>query len=435
MQFSTLTPVNVLTGFLGSGKTTLLNRWVRQASMQNTLIVINEFGDIGLDHQLITQSDEQAVVEMSSGCLCCTLRGDLSRTLKQAIDSLLAEGKPAPSRVVIETTGLADPAPILQMLMTDHWLAHRFQLDSVVCCVDAANGEATLQAHRESQRQIAIADRLLITKIDLVDEVRLTPLANQLASINPAAEQWQVVNGNLSPELLVGAGLFRRDSQRYQVEQWLKSARYSVIHAEDVKHEEKQQGGSSADAVPPSSQPTLTRHGENINAFCFCVEALITPGALENWLDLLMSLMGKRCFVSKRLCTLPIVMSHSRCTVSSTFFTRQRLCRCSVLTTVFLGLSSLLKMSRPPLWLSFTVFSHPLALRRPYQLIQQLTHQPTYQLTHQLTRRFNDGFYFTRYCPATCAFTGYAFLGWYGGHCLASKTGRVPSECQCISGR
>ena len=294
MQFSTLTPVNVLTGFLGSGKTTLLNRWVRQASMQNTLIVINEFGDIGLDHQLITQSDEQAVVEMSSGCLCCTLRGDLSRTLKQAIDSLLAEGKPAPSRVVIETTGLADPAPILQLLMTDHWLAHRFQLDSVVCCVDAANGEATLQAHRESQRQIAIADRLLITKTDLVDEVRLTPLANQLASINPAAEQWQVVNGNLSPELLVGAGLFRRDSQRYQVEQWLKSARYSVIHAEDVKHEEKQQGGSSADAVPPSSQPTLTRHGENINAFCFCVEALITPGALENWLDLLMSLMGEK---------------------------------------------------------------------------------------------------------------------------------------------
>ncbi|CAH1043540.1 CobW family GTP-binding protein [Halomonas sp. TD01] len=294
MQFSTLTPVNVLTGFLGSGKTTLLNRWVRQASMRNTLIVINEFGDIGLDHQLITQSDEQAVVEMSSGCLCCTLRGDLSRTLQQAIDALLAEGKPAPARVVIETTGLADPAPILQLLMTDHWLAHRFQLDSVVCCVDAANGESTLQAHRESQRQVAIADRLLITKTDLVDEVRLTPLANQLASINPAAEQWQVVNGNLSPELLVGAGLLRRDSQRYQVDQWLKSARYSVLYATDVEHEKSQQSVNSAAFMQPTSQPTLTRHGENINAFCFCVEALITPEALENWLDLLMLLMGEK---------------------------------------------------------------------------------------------------------------------------------------------
>ena len=94
-----------------------------------------------------------------------------------------------------------------------------------------------------------------------------------------------MVNGNLSPELLVGAGLFRRDSQRHQVEQWLKSARYSVIHAEDVKHEGEQQGDSNAAFVQPTSQPTLTRHGENINAFCFCVEELITPDALENWLE------------------------------------------------------------------------------------------------------------------------------------------------------
>ena len=294
MQFTTLTPVNVLTGFLGSGKTTLLNRWVRQTSMRNTLVVINEFGDIGLDHQLITQSDEQAVIEMSSGCLCCTLRGDLSRTLQQAVDELLANGKPAPSRVVIETTGLADPAPILQLLMTDHWLAHRFQLDSVVCCVDAANGEATLQAHRESQRQVAVADRLLITKTDLVDESRLAPLANQLAAINPAAEQWQVVNGNLSPDLLVGAGLFRGDTQRYQVDQWLKPARYALHHATASPRDEHQPEGMTAAFTQPSSQPTLTRHGEHINAFCFCVEEPITPDALENWLDLLMSLMGEK---------------------------------------------------------------------------------------------------------------------------------------------
>ncbi|MCC5902493.1 MAG: GTP-binding protein [Halomonas sp.] len=294
MQFTTLTPVNVLTGFLGSGKTTLLNRWVRQASMRNTLVVINEFGDIGLDHQLITQSDEQAVVEMSSGCLCCTLRGDLSRTLQQAIDELLAKGKPAPARVVIETTGLADPAPILQLLMTDHWLAHRFQLDSVVCCVDAANGEATLQAHRESQRQVAVADRLLITKTDLVNRERLTQLANQLASLNPAAEQWQVLNGNLSPDLLVGAGLYRGASQGYRVEQWLKSSSYHLHHATAHGRDETPQPSFTSTLEPPSSKPSLTRHGENINAFCFCVEEPITPDVLENWLDLLMSFMGEK---------------------------------------------------------------------------------------------------------------------------------------------
>lgn len=294
MQLTTLTPVNVLTGFLGSGKTTLLNRWVRQASMKNTLVVINEFGAIGLDHQLITQSDEQAVVEMSSGCLCCTLRGDLSRTLQQAVDELLAKGKPAPARVVIETTGLADPTPILQMLMTDHWLAHRFQLDSVVCCVDAANGEATLQAHRESQRQIAIADRLLITKIDLVDEGRLAPLVNQLASINPAAEQWQVLHGHLSPDLLVGAGIFRADAKLYQVQQWLKAASYRTHQADASGVIDGEDISDAALSINSTSQPTLTRHGEHINAFCFCVEPLITPDALENWLDLLMSLMGEK---------------------------------------------------------------------------------------------------------------------------------------------
>lgn len=294
MQFTTLTPVNVLTGFLGSGKTTLLNRWVRQASMQNTLVVINEFGDIGLDHQLITQGDEQAVVEMSSGCLCCTLRGDLSRTLQQAIDELLAKGKPPPSRVVIETTGLADPAPILQLLMTDHWLAYRFQLDSVVCCVDAANGEATLQAHRESQRQVAVADRLLITKTDLADEGRLGYLANQLAKINPAAEQWQVINGNLAPDLLVGAGLYRGGSQGYQVNQWLKAASYHAHYAAPHTPGEGKPNSTVATLTQPNSQPTLTRHGEHINAFCFCVEARISPEVLENWLDIVMSLMGEK---------------------------------------------------------------------------------------------------------------------------------------------
>ncbi|MGP9497660.1 CobW family GTP-binding protein [Halomonas sp. AOP43-D1-4] len=291
MTTPSLIPINVLTGFLGSGKTTLLNRWVHQSSMRNTLVVINEFGDIGLDHLLITHSDEQAVIEMSSGCLCCTLRGDLSRTLQQALEDIQAQDKPLPSRVVIETTGLAVPTSILQLLMTDHWLAHRFKLDSVVCCVDAINGAATLTAHSESQQQVAIADKLLLTKTDLAEQNVVSTLANQLARINPTAEQWQVINGELSASLLVGAGLYRSEQAGYQVDQWLKAGSYTIQPAD-------QHAGAafslSEHSLLNAAQPDSTSHGDSINAFCFSVEEPIHPDTLESWLDILMSLMGDK---------------------------------------------------------------------------------------------------------------------------------------------
>ncbi|MBT2786366.1 MULTISPECIES: GTP-binding protein [unclassified Halomonas] len=291
MQEAPLIPVNLLTGFLGSGKTTLLNRWVHQTSMHNTLVVINEFGAIGLDHQLITHSDEQAVIEMSSGCLCCTLRGDLSRTLQQAMEDLEAQEKPLPARVVIETTGLAEPTSLLQLLMTDHWLAHRFKLDSVVCCVDAANGLATLDAHPESQQQIAVADKLLITKTDLASEESVSQLANRLAKLNPAAAQWQVINGELSADLLVGAGLHGGETKGFQVEQWLKAGSYAVHQADPHP------GAFSAplNRSPLNThQPGDSPHSDGINAFCFSVNELIEPDALQGWLDVLMSLMGDK---------------------------------------------------------------------------------------------------------------------------------------------
>lgn len=300
MQAPSLIPINLLTGFLGSGKTTLLNRWVHQTSMTNTLVVINEFGAIGLDHQLITQSDEQAVIEMSSGCLCCTLRGDLSRTLQQALEDMEAQGKALPSRVVIETTGLAAPTSLLRLLMTDHWLAHRFKLDSVVCCVDAANGMATLDAHQEPQQQVAVAEKLLITKTDLASEEVVSQLANRLAKLNPAAEQWQVLNGELSADLLVGAGLTRHDpyagadndvnkgAQGYQVEQWLKAGRYALHQAGPLTPR------LLTGAPPGPLQPEHSAHSDTIKAFCFSVDELIAPETLESWLDILMSLKGDK---------------------------------------------------------------------------------------------------------------------------------------------
>lgn len=282
-------PVTVLTGFLGSGKTTLLNRLVRQPAMSNALVVINEFGDIGLDHRLVAQSDENSVVEMSSGCLCCTIRGDLSRTVQKTFDAIERAGGEPFSRVIIETTGLADPAPILHTLMTDYWLAHRLVLDGVICLVDAASGISTLNAHRESQRQAAVADRLLITKGDLVDEERLTRLGEHLARINPAAEQLQVRHGEVAVEQLTGGSL---PVQQRRAEQWLSAASYAQITP--AGSAAPANVGSLVSMVAPASNPSLTRHGEQIRSFCFTVEQPIAAELLEDWLDLLMSLLGEK---------------------------------------------------------------------------------------------------------------------------------------------
>ncbi|MCC5883815.1 MAG: GTP-binding protein [Halomonas sp.] len=291
MSFDTqdLIPVTVLTGFLGSGKTTLLNQLVRQPSMKDALVVINEFGDIGLDHRLVTESDEHSVVEMSSGCLCCTIRGDLSRTVQKTFDAIERAGGEPFSRVIIETTGLADPAPILHTLMTDYWLAHRLALDGVICLVDAASGVSTLNAHRDSQRQAAIADRLVITKVDLVDEARLSRLAEHLSRINPAAEQLQVRHGEVAAEQLTGGSLAK---QQRRADQWLSAASYAQVTP--AAGSAPMNAGSLVSMIAPTSSPSLTRHGEQIRSFCFTVEQPIAAELLEDWLDLLMSLMGEK---------------------------------------------------------------------------------------------------------------------------------------------
>ncbi|MED5358312.1 MAG: GTP-binding protein, partial [Pseudomonadota bacterium] len=154
-------PVSVLTGFLGSGKTTVLNHLIQQPELSRTLVLINEFGEIGLDHDLVTHAKDEVVIEMASGCLCCTIRGDLAKTLREAPERFAREGKVWFDRVVIETTGLADPAPILHTLMTDPGVARHYRLDGVIATVDAFNGASTLDQQIESVKQAAMADRLL----------------------------------------------------------------------------------------------------------------------------------------------------------------------------------------------------------------------------------------------------------------------------------
>lgn len=179
-------PVAVLTGFLGSGKTSVLNRLVRHAGMARTLVIINEFGEIGLDHELVEASTGDTIL-LQSGCLCCTLRSDLTETLSSVFNRA-QRGEVAPfDRVVIETTGLAEPEPVMQALMAEPSIAGRFALRSVVATVDALHGAATLRRHVEAAKQVAAADRILLTKVDLATSATVETVQARVRALNPAA--------------------------------------------------------------------------------------------------------------------------------------------------------------------------------------------------------------------------------------------------------
>src|SRR3954452_6412228 len=180
-------PLTVLTGFLGAGKTSLLNRLLNDPALADTVVIINEFGEIGLDHLFVKSIDDNMVL-LQSGCLCCTLRGDLVTALENLLRDL-DNGRVSFSRVILETTGLADPAPVLQTAMAHPYLVMRYRLDGVITVIDAVNGGATLDEHLESLKQVAVADRIVLTKTDLIpsDDARKAQLLRRLHTLNPAA--------------------------------------------------------------------------------------------------------------------------------------------------------------------------------------------------------------------------------------------------------
>lgn len=282
-----LIPVTLLMGFLGSGKTTLLNRLVQQPEMADALVLINEFGEIGLDHLLVTHSRDDIVVEMSSGCLCCTIRGDLVRTLKDAHERFAHEGRRQFGRVVIETTGLADPAPIVHTLASHGDLRDLYRLDGLVTTIDARNGEATLDAHVEAVKQAAMADRLLLTKTDLVDGETLARIGERLRAINPAADVVRVAHGDLAASRILELGLFKSDGKIADVERWLAEERYRAddpVHHHTHEHDHTHGDHAHAHDV--------NRHDDQIRAFCFTVEDPIPRQVLTDWLDVLLAMMG-----------------------------------------------------------------------------------------------------------------------------------------------
>lgn len=194
-------PIHLLTGFLGAGKTTVLNGLLRHPELQRTAVIVNEFGAVGIDHLLVAQSSE-SVIELANGCLCCTIQSDLVTTLFGLYAARVNGEVPPFERVVIETSGLAEPGPILETLFINSIVAPRFALAGVLTVVDALNGARTVDLQPESAKQIAAADRVLMTKTDLASAAQLSALEERVQALNPDCSITQVLNGAVTPALL-----------------------------------------------------------------------------------------------------------------------------------------------------------------------------------------------------------------------------------------
>jgi G3E family GTPase len=222
-------PLTVLTGFLGAGKTTLLNRLVNDPALAETAVIVNEFGEVGLDH-LLVKPIRDGVVLLQSGCLCCTLRGDLVDALEQLLRDL-DNGRAVFRRVILETTGLADPAPVLQTAMAHPYLVLRYRLDGVITVVDAIIGATTLDTHMESVKQVAVADRIVLSKSDLLaspqDQRARDALAARLRALNPAAPILDAAADEATPARLLACGLFDPNRKIPDVARWLAAEAYA----------------------------------------------------------------------------------------------------------------------------------------------------------------------------------------------------------------
>ena len=273
-------PLSVMTGFLGAGKTTLLNRLLRDPGLRDTAVLVNEVGEIGLDHLFYEILDGETVL-LPGGCLCCSVRGDLVNSLEDILRRQ-DNGKITPfRRVVIETTGLADPANILHAMMTHPYLVQRYRLDGVITLVDAVNGGATLDEHREAVKQAAIADRLVLAKTDLAGAEGIAALRARLKALNPGAPILDAAKGEATAAALLDAGLYDPASKIPDVKRWLAEA--AVEAAEHAHHHDA-----------GDHDHRHHHHDDRIRVFTLASEAAIPAATLESFLDLLRSIHGAK---------------------------------------------------------------------------------------------------------------------------------------------
>jgi G3E family GTPase len=277
-------PVSVVTGFLGSGKTTLLNRLLKDPALKDTAVIINEFGDVGIDHLLVEQSSD-GIIELSDGCLCCTVRGELVDTLADLIDRLQSGKIKALSRIVIETTGLADPAPVLAAIMGHPALVQALRLDGVITAVDTVNGGATLDNHMEAVKQAAVADRIVLTKTDLeAGAAAAYGLTTRLRRLNPGA---RFLRSGASAAELFNCGLYDPATKTADVARWLNEEGFR-----DREHE--RHGLEHHGHAHGHHHHDVNRHDKSISAFTLIHDEPVPMAAVQMFLDLLQSTHGGR---------------------------------------------------------------------------------------------------------------------------------------------
>lgn len=262
-------PVSIITGFLGSGKTTLLNRLLQDASLENSLVIINELGEVGIDHLLVSTPAENVRL-LSNGCLCCEVKGDLVDTLTDVSRKRATGEIPCFDRILIETTGLADPVPVMRTIVRGDDISLLYRLDTVVAVVDAVHALSQLTTHDEMRKQVAVSDALLLSKTDLVASDALPELEAAVKKINGGAEVFPMRHGEIEPELLFGPSAVA--TRERNLARWLASDQESRSSAGD---------GNS-----------YTLHARDIRTFTLTYEGRVSRAALDTWLSMLASFKG-----------------------------------------------------------------------------------------------------------------------------------------------
>ncbi len=268
-------PVNIITGFLGSGKTTLLQRLLNSPEFSDTAVLINEFGEVGLDHHLLEEIDEDTLL-LQSGCICCTIRGDLKDAVRDLYSRRERGRIPPFRRLVIETTGLADPAPILATFMSEPVIRHHFRLGNVIATVDAVNGILHLECQPESVKQVAVADRIILTKTDLAAAGQAAAVKARLKRLNPSAALIESANKPVDPAELLAHDIHDESHKLSEVARWLES-----------------EGSNSEDDRDHAHHNDVNRHDANISSFALTFDKPMDWTAFGIWLTMLLQSRGE----------------------------------------------------------------------------------------------------------------------------------------------
>ena len=280
-----LIPATILTGFLGSGKTTLLKRVLTEAHGQKIAVIENEFGDENIDNEILVQDSKEQIIQLNNGCVCCSIREDLRTTLSDLAEKK-RKGELDFDRVVIETTGLADPGPVAQTFFMDDEIAESYLLDSILTLVDAKHGDQQLDARQEARRQVGFADRIFISKTDLVDAATVDALIHRIKHMNPRAPQTRVNFGEVALADVFDLKGFNLNAKLDIDPEFLKAQEHDHA-AHDHAHDDHEHGEDC-------DHPHHHVHDDDVKSFVFRSDKAFNPAKLEDFLGAIVQVYGPK---------------------------------------------------------------------------------------------------------------------------------------------